>query len=141
MTTGKEQRSAYFRRYKSPNPDNLSTFEINLYTLVADNAPYYVVDSQGAFPYIHDHVFESNLLPGEIASGFSLACVIKADMSNMRGALAKFETKDGPYWKLDFEVGISFGTTELAANVVWTDAKVSRMNVGFGLLRLTPSPL
>jgi hypothetical protein len=126
VTTGKEQRSAYFRRYKTPNPDSLSTFEINLYALVADHAPYYIVSSQGTFPCVNAFVFKSDLVfAGEIASAFSLACVIKADMSNMRGALTKFETKDGPYWKLEFEVGISFGTTELAANVVWTDAKVS----------------
>lgn len=60
----------------------------------------------------------------EPTDGYSLACVIKADMSNMRGALRKGKGPKGMYWTLAFEVAIMFGGTELAASIVWEDAQV-----------------
>jgi hypothetical protein len=63
---------------------------------------------------------------GATMPGFSLACTIEADLTNMRGGMNQLSTSaGGTYWALDFEVGILFGTTELAAIVIWKEKNVS----------------
>lgn len=101
-----DRRSLYYRSYNNPNP-NLSVFTIDLYarTIETDEAPYYLLTPNGT-----------------LAEGFSLACTIEADISNMRGGLKQLNGPKGKYWALDFEVGILFGTTELAAVVIWKDS-------------------
>jgi hypothetical protein len=126
MTTDEEKRRTYYFAYKTENP-NLAQLEIKLYVLTADRqAPYYIMDEDGMsfsrFSRQLDCLLHTT--PGETLDAFSLACVIKGEMSNMAGALVKTETTSGTFWKLNFGVGISFGATELSARLIWKNAQV-----------------
>ena len=59
-----------------------------------------------------------------MSAGFTKICEIVADLSNMVGALQKCSGPGGAYWKIDFEIGIQFGTAELAAKLFWKNANV-----------------
>lgn len=50
-------------------------------------------------------------------------------MSNMRGALTELIGFRGPYWSLNIEIGILFGTTELAAVIIWKDSNVRALQI------------
>jgi hypothetical protein len=54
-------------------------------------------------------------------------CEVSADLMDVTGHLVRkySPTAGGPYWQLDFDVGIQFGGTELTAFVEWVDKNVS----------------
>jgi hypothetical protein len=56
--------------------------------------------------------------------GFIPVCTIRADLSTLSGHLEKHRGPKGDYWGLSFEIGILFGSTELAAMLIWTDLNV-----------------
>lgn len=124
MTTNEEKRQMYYDAYQTENP-SLGQLDIKLYVLTADIAPYYIADEDGAsvLPYFVLRP-SPHVVSGSLAAGYSLACVIKKDLSDMTDALVKTESASGTFWKFQFAVGISFGGTELSARVIWTDAKV-----------------
>jgi hypothetical protein len=63
----------------------------------------------------------TDLPQDDTVDGFAVACDIEGDLSNLAGALKQFNGPRGIYWRLDFEVGILFGTTELAAVLIWKE--------------------
>jgi hypothetical protein len=138
MTTDEEKRRSYHFLYKTQNP-NLAQLEIKLYVLTAEQTSYYLTDDDGTsfarfFFARLNYLMRPTL--GEILDKFSLACIIKGDMSNMAGALVKRETTNGILWILNFNVGISFGATEISARLIWKDAKVSPVRSPTSRLRL-----
>jgi hypothetical protein len=75
-----------------------------------------------------------------IMPGFTEVCVIKADLSNMAGTLEECIGPRGIYWRANFEVGILFGGTELAAKLFWKASNVRVITptlCGVGLIFLT----
>jgi hypothetical protein len=98
------RRRKYRRTYYEANPD-LTTFSDKIYVLTADTAPYFMRDERG-----------------KLASEFSLACTVTADLSSARNGLRKERSERGTWWTLDFEIGILFGATELAAQLIWKDS-------------------
>jgi hypothetical protein len=56
--------------------------------------------------------------------GFVPVCTIRADLSILSGHLEKRRGPRGDYWSLSFEIGILFGSTELAAMLIWKDLNV-----------------
>jgi hypothetical protein len=48
-------------------------------------------------------------------------CDIKADMSNLSGALERVSGTKGIWWQLNYEIGIQFGATELSAKMYWKE--------------------
>jgi hypothetical protein len=101
-----ERRCSYFRSFDNASPD-LSDLEYAVFAYTGDGpAPYFMCDRSG-----------------DMTTGFSLACVIQANLSNMRSSLQRRMGDKGPYWVLIFDIAISFGTTELKAAVVWEDSQ------------------
>jgi hypothetical protein len=64
------------------------------------------------------------MLQGNMVDGFALVCTIMADLSEISGYLEKHSGPRGDYWTVNFEVGILFGSTELAAILIWKDLNV-----------------
>jgi hypothetical protein len=65
---------------------------------------------------------------GAIMKGMSHVCTLKADLSSLAGALQPQEGKkiifkrDGkPFYRVDYEVCVYFGGTQLCANLQWKD--------------------
>jgi hypothetical protein len=98
-----ERRNVYYQVCDTANPD-LSTYRIRLLACLGDDKPYYCSDNSG------------RLLPS-----FKEACVIEADVSNMRGALQTVSRARGVAYMLKFEIVILFGKTELEAYIAWKD--------------------
>jgi len=53
--------------------------------------------------------------------GYVKVCDIKADMSNLSGALERVSGTKGIWWQLNYEIGIQFGATELSAKMYWKE--------------------
>lgn len=118
---------AYYELYSTAYPD-LSSYTQSLYVLKHDvkgNQPYYLLDTYG-MPFC-SHMcrnFRNEPSSGQPVEGFTPACQIVADMSNMQGYLQRYEGIRGPFWALYFQVAIEFGGTELKASVIWEDNQV-----------------
>jgi hypothetical protein len=106
INTNETRTRHYWEHFDSPTP-NLSTYTVPMlvYTAETDEKPY----------FCHDDT-------GRMMEDFSAACVVEGDLSNMRDSLVQRTGKNGPYWKLEFDVGILFGSTELQAIMIWKDA-------------------
>jgi hypothetical protein len=66
----------------------------------------------------------ANKSQGTLRVGFTKVCEIVADLSNMVGALEEAKGPQGVYWKVKFEIGILFGSTELKAKLFWNASDV-----------------
>jgi hypothetical protein len=103
----KEWISSFHRTYNNPNP-NLGSISMSIFVYTGDM-------TNGVPRFVYDP--KDNLNPG-----FHKACVITADMSNMKKALSKYTTgRRGTYWAADYCIAIHFGKTELSAQLVWKD--------------------
>jgi hypothetical protein len=72
--------------------------------------------------------------------GFTSVCTIRADLLTLSGHLKKRNGPRGDYWRLDYEIGILFGRTELEAMLIWKDSYVRFVhNVVLFLLKLSTS--
>jgi len=111
VSRGEVIKSNEFRRtrirksYSTRDPD-LTKFSTTVYarTSQGPEEPYFLKSNSS---YVN--------------AGFSLACTITADLSNLRNSLKEYAGPDGPFWALNYEVGILFGTTELTAVILWKD--------------------
>ena len=55
-------------------------------------------------------------------SGFSDCCTILADLNNLSGSLVpRIGVHGKMYWRLDFDVCVRFGGTELEAYLEWEE--------------------
>ncbi|KDQ61248.1 hypothetical protein JAAARDRAFT_77233 [Jaapia argillacea MUCL 33604] len=98
----RSERMFYTKTYGSKNAD-LSKVEIDLYARGKDGNPDWVFDKDGKF-----------------MKGFWPVATIQVDFSDLRGKLEKVERKRGfPFYKLEFEVEILFGSQSLQATVFW----------------------
>lgn len=129
VANGEDRRSPFRSTFDHPSPD-LSSFSVQLYAYTADSVdiPRFLFDRVGTS--IFETAITSSLcvlktfVAGFLKDKFSLVCTIEADISNMHGALTKHTGVRGPYWSLSFEIGLLFGTTELAAVIIWKDLNV-----------------
>jgi hypothetical protein len=62
--------------------------------------------------------------------GFIHACNVEADLSNLSGSLKKLSGSLGDYWKLEYDIGILFGSNEFKALLFWKDGNV-RVHAAF----------
>jgi len=69
---------------------------------------------ESLLPFIH-------IPPGETEDGFATVCEVEADLSGLSGALEKCHGPRGVYWKLEYDIGLMFGATELAAILFWKE--------------------
>ncbi|KAF8594085.1 hypothetical protein BDV93DRAFT_482080 [Ceratobasidium sp. AG-I] len=100
---------SFSRTYATPNPD-LEDFEVNLLAYSKDGMADWVRDKQGL-----------------LNSGFSDCCTITADLNNLSGALVpRIGIHGKKYWRLDFDVCMRFGGTELEAYLEWEENGVTR---------------
>ena len=60
-------------------------------------------------------------LSGNLAHGIEKVCTISVDLRGLSGALERLRGSDGPYWILQYKIGIQFGRTELQAYLEWTE--------------------
>jgi len=65
---------------------------------------------------------------GTIADLFSTVCTVKGDLSKVVRRLPTFQSlTDGrAYYKLIYDIVLSFGLTEIQAQICWKDANVRR---------------
>ncbi|KAJ6605464.1 hypothetical protein DFH09DRAFT_204052 [Mycena vulgaris] len=57
---------------------------------------------------------------------YSVLCTVHADTSKLANTLRRLEGRLGPYYQLDFEVVLSFGLTELKAQIAWVENGVEK---------------
>jgi len=58
---------------------------------------------------------------GEINPHFHKICVLRADLTGKQSALIKMNNLKGAYWRLRFEIALTFGSTELRAAIEWKE--------------------
>jgi hypothetical protein len=62
---------------------------------------------------------ERNINKTNTAEKYFVLCTVHADTSNIAEALKPQQGKSGTYYRLDFEMVLSFGLTELKAQIAW----------------------
>jgi hypothetical protein len=85
-------------------------------------APAVVLDDNGM--HILSLLIFAHGSRGNVMPGFTRVCTIRADLSNMNKGLQQYSGPRGAYYLVEFQLGILFGSTELAAKVFWEDADV-----------------
>jgi hypothetical protein len=85
---------------------DLSNMQLILFAHLEDKEsdPYFVLDDKGT-----------------PCDGFTPVCAIKADMAGMEKAMKAKWSLTGRSWRLNYQVALSFGGTELRAWIVWKD--------------------
>jgi hypothetical protein len=125
-------RQVFHQTLEKHNINDLSKYSVKICAITkADGEPPdFILDRQGLnLIYWPEHQHDSPICTVDnLVHGVSLACVIEADLSNLRASLPIYGTKKKPFWKVNFEVGILFGATELAASIIWTDSQVCPSN-------------
>jgi hypothetical protein len=48
-------------------------------------------------------------------------CTLRADLSGLRGSLKRLMGPDAPYYRVDHEVVVRFGGTQLQATIQWKE--------------------
>ncbi|QRW06686.1 hypothetical protein RhiLY_05685 [Ceratobasidium sp. AG-Ba] len=102
-------RRSFHRDYPSSTPD-LEDFETGLYSYSGEGKPRWINDRTGA-----------------LRSNFQKSCTIRANLSNLVGALERRIGLQGrEYWRVNFDVCIRFGGTELEAFLEWEEDGITR---------------
>ncbi|CAE6394322.1 unnamed protein product [Rhizoctonia solani] len=103
-------RHAFSRAYFRSNP-KLESFHTSLIAYAGDSPPFWATENQGTL----------------LLDGFRRVCRISADLSKLSGALKRHTGRTGTtYWRLDFDVCIRFGGTELEAYLEWEEGGITR---------------
>ncbi|KDQ53847.1 hypothetical protein JAAARDRAFT_80474 [Jaapia argillacea MUCL 33604] len=98
----RSKRMFYTKTYASRYAE-LSKVEVDLYARGREGNP--------------DWVFDKN---GNLMKGFWTVATIQVDFSELEGKLEKVNRRNGiPFYKLEFEVEILFGSQSLQATVFW----------------------
>ncbi|KDQ13831.1 hypothetical protein BOTBODRAFT_188297 [Botryobasidium botryosum FD-172 SS1] len=95
---------AYYRMFSTAKP-SLSTIEEIIYS-------YDGPEASPKFMYNES---------GEISPHFHKTCVVRADLTGKHSALIKMADQKGAYWRLRFEVALTFVSTELRAAIEWKE--------------------
>ncbi|QRV92559.1 hypothetical protein RhiJN_20577 [Ceratobasidium sp. AG-Ba] len=102
-------RRSFHRDYTSSSPD-LEDFETGLYCYSGEGKPRWINDRTGG-----------------LHTNFQKSCVIRANLSNLIGALERRIGLQGrEYWRVNFDVCIRFGGTELEAFLEWEEDGTTR---------------
>jgi len=99
-----EITKTYYRMFASANPQ-LSLIEETIYTY----------DGPEAKPMFMYNKAE------ELDSHFRMVCVLRADLTGKQGALVEASSKNGTYWRLPFQIALTFRRTELCAAIQWKE--------------------
>jgi hypothetical protein len=102
VQNGEECKRPYYRAFDNPWPDLQITSDIYAWT------------GKGAAPYF---IFDGN----HMTPGFRKVCKVSADLSSLGGKLKKYETAAGRYWQVLYDIGFTFGATELKAFIMWEE--------------------
>jgi hypothetical protein len=98
----------------------LRTFTQQLYVYTKDDNPQYFLKDANGMSLLFCKT-SADLLTGGLIDGFTLACDLKADLSGLSGALSKTYGPKGVYWRVDFQIGILFGKSEVGALIIWKE--------------------
>ncbi|KAF7309116.1 hypothetical protein MKEN_01113700 [Mycena kentingensis (nom. inval.)] len=60
------------------------------------------------------------------ADNYSILCTVKADTSSLAQSLTPRFSASGMYYQLDFDIVLSFGLTELKAQIAWNENGVEK---------------
>ncbi|KAH7336869.1 hypothetical protein B0J17DRAFT_718783 [Rhizoctonia solani] len=113
-------RSSYVQWYTTATP-YLELYTIRLLAYSGTNAPDWAHNSSGGF-----------------CPGFQDACMIRANLKQLEGALVYgVGARGARYWTLNFEVCIRFGGTELESYLEWKENGVTRR----GAVSLVPQDI
>ncbi|KDQ53846.1 hypothetical protein JAAARDRAFT_414401 [Jaapia argillacea MUCL 33604] len=104
LKDNQERKKSYYRAYTTKDA-RLADFNTSVFTAneTAANTQW-VCDSAGKF-----------------VEGIQEICTINADISNLQGKLPMRNGPNGPYWYLEFEVAIAFGSTSPSARILWVE--------------------
>ncbi|KDQ12473.1 hypothetical protein BOTBODRAFT_176413 [Botryobasidium botryosum FD-172 SS1] len=99
-----EVNKAYYRMFSTANPP-LSTIEETIYTYDGPEAsPKFMYNKSG-----------------DLNPHFHKTCVLRADLTGKQSALVKMNNLKGAYWRLRFEIALTFGSTEIRAAIEWKE--------------------
>ncbi|KDQ12540.1 hypothetical protein BOTBODRAFT_146727 [Botryobasidium botryosum FD-172 SS1] len=62
---------------------------------------------------------------GKLERGFEEVCIVRADLSGMKGKMTSANGMFGEYWKMEVKVALRFGGTELSASILWEENGVT----------------
>jgi hypothetical protein len=63
----------------------------------------------------------NSFLAGSWLSDMRTLCTMTADLTGLRGSLRRQAGPSGVYYKVDFEVAVRFGGTQLQATIQWKE--------------------
>ncbi|KIM25112.1 hypothetical protein M408DRAFT_331406 [Serendipita vermifera MAFF 305830] len=109
ILTNDWEKSIRYQTSYTTFPLDLERFSRNLYTWEGEGKSVWLRDQQG------------NLLPG-----MRHLCALMADLSGLKGSLTRHRSAYYEYWRLDYEVVISFKRGKLQAKLRWTENGVKR---------------
>jgi hypothetical protein len=73
---------------------------------------------------VHLNVWHVDMKPcstGSRLEQMRTLCTLNADLSGLRGSLKRLMGSEGPYYRVDYEVVVRFGGTQLQATIQWKE--------------------
>lgn len=119
MQSDSSIKSSYYREYSTSTP-HLPKLQELLYSTYHPSSTQFMRDRQGVSYMRRKGIITNIPRIGNLYKGFEEVCTVTADLQNFHGLLErKYSNTTGVYWKLDFQVCIRFGGTELSAYLEW----------------------
>ena len=110
--------------YKSL-PTDLGSFTLDVEVWNGDDIPSWCVDINGkyfALKYFTAKVLNRPVVStGRRLPQVRTLCTLRADLSRLRGSLKRLTGPNGQYYRVDFEVVVRFGGTQLQATIQWKE--------------------
>jgi len=105
LAESQEMVETYGLNRKSSDPGSL---EVTMYAYDGTDVPLFMKD-----------------VLGSAKLGFEEVCVVRADLSGMKGKMVPADGVFGKYWLMNVKVALRFGGTELSASILWEEDGVT----------------
>ena len=123
MSETKEFRKSYFRESESKNDFKGASFNVWCYRGAVADPKWKDVDTSSVFIPVSAMLFISSCPSFTLTTtgNYTKLCTIDVDLSYLPLAPRKKPSSNANYFRLDYDIVLLFGLTELKAQVAWKE--------------------